>query len=319
MAPARTGVARCSGKSPPKRKEPQQTKPKGDKCEFAPTSRATCQTCKKKILKGQERVGKEEYYESKEIYVHRYYHVPCFERQFPGKSPKLASKRSIQDEFQHERNKHVQTLQLLQQRADLRASLQLLRRIFAQRLNRMLSDFCIFPDATINDIVVKMPRNKADLLKVHGIAEKKYQSFGSAILQVVEYYRQLYQTRGVQQPATIASLAASLPTTTVASATRNAITQRQGVEDSAMDATTDSKTPAVATSNRGKATSSTRPTDTTSQTKGRLQDDDGYREEEIGDEDANNLVVMGKTLSCEEIVQRKFEHAAANNYIISVD
>jgi superfamily II DNA helicase RecQ len=43
---------------------------------------------------------------------------------------------------------------------------------------------------------------------------------------------------------------------------------------------------------------------------------DSEEDDEDGDEE---VIIEGETLSCEEIVRRKFEHAAANNYLITVD
>jgi hypothetical protein len=48
-------------------------------------------------------------------------------------------------------------------------------------------------------------------------------------------------------------------------------------------------------------------------------DDDDDDVEKDKDEEEGDMIMMGKSLSCEEIVQQKFDHAAKNNYIISVD
>ena len=46
----------------------------------------------------------------------------------------------------------------------------------------------IFTNKTLDDITVRLPQTKTDLVACYGIKEKKYQSFGSAILAITRQY-----------------------------------------------------------------------------------------------------------------------------------
>ena len=215
----------------------------GDKYEFSPSNRAKCQKCRKKIHRGTVRVGVEEYSARYNKHIHRYYHDTCF----PAKNRLRLAGGTPQDELARQSKEQVQKHRLLTERGDLRESLRHLRRLFANRLD--LPPFMIWADTVLDDLVVKMPKNQEELLKVHGIGPKKYRSFGDPILQVIRHYHRAY----VHRRAT----------------------------SSSVKPPPRSNTAAVATNNKA--------------------------------------VVAVETLSCDDIVSRKFEHAAANGYVISVD
>jgi hypothetical protein len=90
-----------------------------------------------------------------------------------------------------------------------------------------------------------MPYNKEELMKCHGIAEKRYMNFGSEILHVVKNYRRTKSREQSSAQAILASLT-------------------------------------------------------------------------VGGVSAGDEVVVGETLSCLELVNRKFQDAKENGYVISI-
>ena len=77
--------------SPKAEKSKKKLKLTGDVCEYAPTGRAACHGCGKKIAQGQVRIGKESWHKPSQSYIYRYWHLACHERTFPNQEPKFAN------------------------------------------------------------------------------------------------------------------------------------------------------------------------------------------------------------------------------------
>lgn len=142
----------------------------------SPNSRAKCGACGNKIIQGQLRIGKWTFNASYDKYYHKYYHESCA-------SPELKASLRLPDPgIEQERQA------LLRSRDDLRQRLRGLRTAFARRLN--VAHYIIFNDVTLDDLIVRLPVTKSELIQCHGIKEKKFQSFGSAIMTVCRHYKQ---------------------------------------------------------------------------------------------------------------------------------
>jgi superfamily II DNA helicase RecQ len=230
--------------TPPAKKTPP--KREGDKCELSPNNRAKCTECKRKILQGVTRFGVEEYSPRYSKYMHRYYHDRCLSEAAKKKLQLAAG--SPEKEIALQRKEKVTKDNLVRQRSDLRESLRRLRLVFANRLD--VQAFMIFSDAILDELVAKMPKNKTEILRISGIKEKKYASFGEPIISVVTQYHRRYNRSDKPAPKAPRSVVQSRAPTKV---------------------------------------------------------------------NSNDDVEVGESLSCEEIVQRKFEHASANGYVISID
>jgi hypothetical protein len=349
----------------------------GDKCEISPTSRAKCQVCFRKIQQGQERIGKEEFYPQTQGYIHRYYHVACYQKQFPNSNTSnnntstlnLPSQRTLAEELEHARQQSATAQRLLRQRTALRTQLQLLRQAFATRLGQ--PEFLIFPDATLDDLVVKLPRNKEELLHVHGIAETRLRNFGCSILQVIAQH-EARGTAAVGAGGRAAAATSRKSSSTTGRVAAPVARKRQRVEqppvkrtaavaglnkeviaidddnDDRMNHHRPHRRPSIRTKAAAAASRTSRQQqqqdnddiifiddtddgDDDSDSDEEYQDDDSHDDDEedgLGkannnddddEEDEGEGIVVGKSLTCEEIVQQKFDHAAKNNYIISVD
>jgi superfamily II DNA helicase RecQ len=237
---------------------PKPPQPSGDKCAPSPNSRAKCVACKRVIQQGQVRIGKEMFYEIGSRYFYRYYHQACFEQE-KGLSIELKDNRTIEQELKVHAQRLEDNERLLQERSPLRVSLEQLRAQFATELHTHPSR--IFPEITLNELVLYMPATKDECLKVNGIKEKRFNNFGQAILRLIRQYKQTTGYKGNSTPAAVTAAAIKRDGTTLS----EFITA-----DDFLDV-----------------------------------DDDSCRVLEI--------------LTCEQIVRRKFEHARANNYVVSID
>ncbi|GKY91933.1 hypothetical protein MPSEU_000164900 [Mayamaea pseudoterrestris] len=238
--------------------------PTGDKVGYSPNSLAKCQSCLRKILQQEPRVGKQVYYAPRKAYYHQYYHQACFEREQVDQvnlSLQLTSGKSLTDELDEQRQMQAHERAILRRRCDLKQALKELRSLFARRLQR--AHFLIFNDTVLHQLMLRMPRNKEELMSVNGFKEKRYLSFGEPVLQVIEQFRVKYEAGD-------------------ASREDGKLLPRDRLGSVAV---------------------------------GRTRNDVIVVDDSEDDED----VVVGETLSCEEIVNRKFAHAAANNYLITVD
>ena len=241
--------------------------------ELSPNSLAKCQTCRCKIVEHEPRIGKEIYFARYKAYCFQYYHQACFNQtSLPFSSSAMPS----HSELVHQ---PAQAQAMLRQRSELRVALKELRASFAKRLNR--SHFLIFDDSVLNQLVLRLPSNKQELLQVNGFKEKRYQCFGEPILQVIRQFRYKFMDRSDKKQA-------SEPIRNLGASANHAIVindSEDGEEES--------------------------------------RDDDGDSDDaeaNSSDDDVDDSeIVVGETLTCEEIVNRKFAHAAANNYLISVD
>ena len=145
-----------------------------DVCEPSPNSMAKCRTCGFKILKRDSRIGKWTHVPDYNNHIYYYYHERCVSESFKRKL-KLPDPK-----IQRERNVTIFS------RNDLREQLRGLRSLFARRIQ--VPAYCIFKNKTLDDITVRLPQTKTDLVACHGIKETKYQNFGSAILTIIKQY-----------------------------------------------------------------------------------------------------------------------------------
>ncbi len=67
---------------------------------------------------------------------------------------------------------------------DLLSRLKSLRMTFAREIGKPA--FVVFSDATLMDMVAKVPSNKAEMLEVSGVGETKYDRYGTAFLDAID-------------------------------------------------------------------------------------------------------------------------------------
>lgn len=234
--------------TPPARTSTSTSEKLYDKVEFSPNALAKCQQCRRKIQKGQQRFGITEHSERYNKEIYRYYHERCCPASFKARVP-FAGK-----ELDRQRKEHANRAHLLRERNALYENLRTLRQIFARRMG--YEPCIIFHNSTLEDLVVKMPKDKLELLAVTGIGPKKCENFGDPILQLIRQYKTQAAVADKMSRARPINAAASLGVVVV---------------------------------------------------------EDGSSDED------HDAVELAETLSCEQLVNQKFEHAAANGYVISID
>lgn len=168
---------------------------------------------------------------------------------------------------------------IVQQRTQLLQELQNLRQVFSIRLQ--VAPFLVLSDTVLESIVYAMPMNDKELLQVHGIGPAKLQNFGDVILCLVRQHRILSR---LHQDA-------------------DAVVKNE-------------RKPAASTRQQRQRNRAVGSSPTTSVVAIGVHGDDDNDTSSI---DVGEDMVVGKTLTCEELVHQKFEHAAKNGYVISVD
>lgn len=227
--------------------------PPRDKVETSPNNRSKCYKCGKKIIKGEQRIGIVEHNEYGTN--QRYYHQSCLPNHLKDRIPSVEK---------------MKTIKVIEKRKELEQNLRSLRSCFANILN--VEHYRIFQNKSLDELVLKMPTTKQELLSIWGIKEKKVESFGDAIITIIQQYKMNHQT----------------------SASTTMVEKKPKMKQSKQ--------------NRKKKSQSSATSDD--------EDDD---HDKVSDDEDDDIVVVEKTLTCEEIVKRKFEHAKANGYVISVD
>jgi hypothetical protein len=298
-APSLSGAAavvKNESKGPSSLTTPTSTPPQPhDKYELAPTGRAKCQHCGKKIALGSRRVGIHEI--SKRFGdIHRFYHDECYPAKHTLRLDGATPQQLITQQLR-ERNHGIMALR---ERQALRESLDLLRSTFAQRLQ--YAAFCVFSDATLDELVIKMPRTKEEFLAVKGVGPKNYQSFGESFLQVINVFRSLDRKPAAKAAPEDAKVPPKKSRSRLAAVARPEVIDLVGDDDNAVK-------------HRPKRSSSSKNSNTTTNTVHRRQQQAPARTNVDMDDEA---LVM-ETLTIEQIVEQKFKHAQENGYVIAVD
>jgi superfamily II DNA helicase RecQ len=174
-----------------------------DKFEFSPNGRATCHTCHERISKHSQRVGIQEWNEAFKHWQPVYYHRDCCTNDMlqslnlGGKHKRQddsTNSNSVESKLKAELNRqdeHETTKRRLVygKRGDLREDLRRMRMEIATQLE--VEPYKIFNDATLDDIVAKLPSNERELIKCRGIAQRRCDHYGGAILQVISQYQEM--------------------------------------------------------------------------------------------------------------------------------
>jgi HRDC domain len=232
------------------------------KVEYSPNSLAKCNACRGKIYKQNMRFGIPAYTEHYNKHYYRYYHAQCCPPALQAMVPKASEELNRRTEVAQNKQRFVVEHQ------DLLQSLKRLRSHLANRQGVPL--YMVFSNATLEELVVRMPTNDAQLLSVNGIGPSKLHSYGGPILALIQKYAERLLLSQASIKAERKPAARSLA--------HSAATDIAG-DDSDSDG------------------------------------DDGGD----GDDRDDGPVEMGKTLTSEELVNQKFEQAAANGNVISLN
>ena len=293
--PAKKKAAATAVKKTPPAKRQQQ----GDKYELSPTGRAKCTKCRKVINKGEKRVGKEVYEERYSDYTHRYYHDQCYpaaqkeQLKLKAGTPEDELARAVKEQ---QKQKSVVT----GERRELYEALKTLRYGFGQKLDCEDQLARIFSNKTLEQMTLKMPMNQQDMIaNVFGMGPKKYESFGEAFLQVIQHYARKYGRVQTTESRTRASAAGA----STGSNKSSTVTSRPALANSSASGTANDQVVIIDSDD-----DNVEAVDIISPSTDNIERD-------VDDDEIEAL----ESLSCTEIIQRKFEHAAANGYVVSLE
>mmetsp|Transcript_19342 Transcript_19342/g.41765 ORF Transcript_19342/g.41765 Transcript_19342/m.41765 type:complete len:230 (+) Transcript_19342:92-781(+) len=182
-----------------------------DKYEKSPNSSAKCRSCRKKILRGENRFGVQVFFHKWRKWGSTYYHKDCLSKEeqaglnlqsSSGQRNKLGSSTPVtpdlvearlSHELQRQEARESSRRQLVYQaRGDLREKLRQLRLGFARKLEYDKVYF-VFNNKTLDDIVAKMPKDLRELQKCIGMGPKRCKQYGVPILQTIKLYKHASQ------------------------------------------------------------------------------------------------------------------------------
>ena len=277
------------------------TVPLEAKVEFSPNGMAKCKSCFKKVEKKSKRFGIPLWSPRFNQEIYCYYHLQCCPEHIRNTIPNIRQKLSQQEQIENEK---VHTLHY---RQELVQSLKILRLMFANRLK--VSPCLVFSNDVLNEIVFVLPDTQHELLSnVRGIGPTKLKSFGSAILSLIRQYNTQQKEKRIQIAAAAASKNGrkKKPHTTNNNNNNNNPKRKKDPPPQVIviDDSDDDNNDNYAFDYQRNANSNNNNNDDDD------DDDDDEEEEEIA---------IGATLTCEQLVKQKFDHAAKNGYIIAID
>lgn len=160
------------------------------KAEYSPNSLAKCTSCRKKIHRDQKRYGIPEHSDRYNKDIYRYHHDKCCPAALKAQVP------TAQQDWKRQKEESLELEQLIAQRQDLVEELKTLRAAFANKL-QLAAAFLVFSNATLDELVYRLPTTQKKLLQVRGIGPVKCQSFGDPILRLILQYQQQQQQHGI--------------------------------------------------------------------------------------------------------------------------
>ena len=174
-----------------------------DKFELAPNGKAHCRICKFRIRKRSERVGLQNWNQRHSHWEVLYFHRECCSEAMLRSLYLPGSKRSWEEAFmsinsrldadlQRQEDERTARRRLVYgERGDLRESLRQMRLVFASEME--CEPHSVFGDDTLDEVVARLPSDSMELMRVHGIAKKRCDHFGGAILQLIAQYQQTHE------------------------------------------------------------------------------------------------------------------------------
>jgi len=159
----------------PARKKQTGSKPPRFRLDTAPHSRAKCRRCNLHITKYEIRAGIVE--DNKFGSEQRWYHEACLTDEQRQKLP-TPGEQAEQDRIDAKVADHPR----------LKDELKKLRQRLAKE-EGLVDGFKIYPNKTLDQLVIQQPTTEKGLLDIKGIGPKRLESYGCAILKVIRDYK----------------------------------------------------------------------------------------------------------------------------------
>lgn len=115
----------------------------------------------------------------------QYYDEQCYPNKYELSLP---GGRTPEDELAKHKKEKREKERILEERQKLREMLRKVRRLYAQLLGCPDGVYLVFHDSTLDDLTLKMPRNRTEMMGIHGMGLKRFQNIGTPLLQVIARY-----------------------------------------------------------------------------------------------------------------------------------
>jgi len=150
--------------------------------QLSPTSKAKCRKCRKIIEKGSIRYGVKTWNRRLHKDILFYFHDGCC-------PPAVKRNLNFEEDVAPPTGKSESDKTILQARAPLLKALRKLRDELTPLLfGSNAPCYYVLQKRSMDEIVIKLPRTKADLMKIWGIQEQRFQNCGHAVLRLVDEY-----------------------------------------------------------------------------------------------------------------------------------
>lgn len=301
---------------------PSKGRRKKDIIETSPTSRAECRKCEQKIMKGETRIGiqgKIETPQGIQVYRLHYYHDNCITEETKRKlhtapssgkqPPKKKAKRDTNCNTSTSNAKKKSaakqtstnpspTRQLKPKiRKQLEKDLRQLRSCYATAQGNC-EEYKIFSNKSLTELITKLPTNNIELSKCWGIKGKRIKQYGKSILQIINMYLDKEQQQGGSGGNGRRMRQTTIPMSPPASRRCTSTTVNNSISESLSSsavASSSSVASAVVTPSKQSTT---------------------VKKEE--DTDNEDEIVIGPTMSIEEIVRRSVREAEARGEVLEI-
>eukprot|EP00561_Arcocellulus_cornucervis_P010075 CAMPEP_0185817334 /NCGR_PEP_ID=MMETSP1322-20130828/18933_1 /TAXON_ID=265543 /ORGANISM="Minutocellus polymorphus, Strain RCC2270" /LENGTH=261 /DNA_ID=CAMNT_0028514363 /DNA_START=32 /DNA_END=817 /DNA_ORIENTATION=+ len=195
-----------------------------DRLELSPTSRAKCQRCGEKIMKGVERVGIQAKIDVENLNFRpwqlKYYHADCvsggtkrklfLEDSVTATGNVVPAKKETKAPKKTAKTKPSNHGKLTpKMRLELERDLREVRRCFAEQQG--CEEYKVFQNQCLQELVANCPQNQAELLKCWGIGKERAAQYGSTILATIRPYLTGGKAKSRRAPQNTSSTAASAP------------------------------------------------------------------------------------------------------------
>mmetsp|Transcript_27737 Transcript_27737/g.65152 ORF Transcript_27737/g.65152 Transcript_27737/m.65152 type:complete len:363 (-) Transcript_27737:609-1697(-) len=258
------------------------------KVEASPNARAKCRVCEQIIEKGEHRVGVASEWSSvspSAAPIYRYYHLRCCPQHI----------RKIMPTFSHITPQEQQKL--------LRNMIGIHR---THLTNELIENWGLIASDGISNLVIALPRNKSELYRILGSDQSSFPYRGQE-LQLLHVIRRFVDEQGYQAPTPSTETrneqwSDRLPARSNSSRRRNEPVEIIEIDDSDEDDGSINDTGAAAAE--------------AAQALANLRGPEGT--DKSGDDDDDEIAV-GETLTCAQVIQQRFDRAAANGEVVAID
>eukprot|EP00536_Pseudo-nitzschia_multiseries_P013420 jgi/Psemu1/35207/gm1.35207_g len=252
------------------------------KVEFSPNARAKCRLCDERIEKQEQRVGVSSELLSTTTPNYRYYHLRC--------CPEHVRKIILPQLSREEQHSLLRNTMILQR---------------THLLNELIENWSLLGNR-IDNLVIALPRNRSELCRILGSDQPSFPYRGRED-QLLDVIRRFVEERGYQHPTAGSSTGKDPSSQRVGANSNSSHRTNDHAEIIVIDDTDDEDEEDVGVNRTG---GGTKGGDALAQEHG---------DEAIDENDEDDEISVGETLTCAQVIQQRFDLAAAHGEIVDID